>query len=214
MTYLEIVNAVLRRIREPEVDDVTASDFGTLIGDFVNQTKREVEDAWDWTTLRQTISFPTVASQQGYTLTGAGNRFKILQAFNVERDVHLRQIGYTEMNHLSDVGETQESSPVYYNLRGSTGGDPDMNLWPIPDVIETLNFYCKVAQADLSANDDVLTVPEWPVILGAWAKALAERGEDGGTPANKADMHARVALSDAIALDSTNTLDELMWVVE
>ena len=41
---------------------VGITDYQVLIGDFVNEVKREVEDAWDWTSLRTLITVPTVAN--------------------------------------------------------------------------------------------------------------------------------------------------------
>ena len=48
MTYLQIVNKVLRRLRENEVSSINENPYSLLIGDLVNVVKREVEDAWDW----------------------------------------------------------------------------------------------------------------------------------------------------------------------
>ena len=51
MTYLELVNNVLRRLRETEVTTVQSTSYSKLIGDIVNDAKRLVEDAWDWKVL-------------------------------------------------------------------------------------------------------------------------------------------------------------------
>ena len=42
MTYLELVNNVLRRLREREVPTVTANTYSKLIAVLVNDAKREV----------------------------------------------------------------------------------------------------------------------------------------------------------------------------
>ena len=39
MTYLQLVNAVMRRLREEEITTVDESDYAKLIGDFVNDAK-------------------------------------------------------------------------------------------------------------------------------------------------------------------------------
>ena len=51
MTYLNLVNNVLRRLREEEVTSVSSSTYGKMVGDFVNDAKRIVEDSWDWSAL-------------------------------------------------------------------------------------------------------------------------------------------------------------------
>ena len=45
MTYLQLVNSVLRRLREDEVDTVDQNSYSKLIGEYVNDAKRAVEDA-------------------------------------------------------------------------------------------------------------------------------------------------------------------------
>ena len=43
-TWLELTNAVLTRLREPTVTTVSSTTYTSLIGAFVNEVKREVED--------------------------------------------------------------------------------------------------------------------------------------------------------------------------
>jgi len=61
MTYLELVNGVLRRLRENQVSAVDQNPYSLLIGDLVNDAKRIVEDAWDWSALRTTLTITTTA---------------------------------------------------------------------------------------------------------------------------------------------------------
>jgi hypothetical protein len=77
MTYLEIVNRVLRRLREAEVGTVNENSYSTLIGDLVNSIKSEVENSYNWSVLRQTLSTSTSADVFNYTLSGSGTRFKL-----------------------------------------------------------------------------------------------------------------------------------------
>ena len=74
MTYLQLVNEVLTRLRESNVSTVTETSYSSLIGLFVNDAKRAVEDAWDWSALSTTITIPTVAGTTLYTVTGSGGR--------------------------------------------------------------------------------------------------------------------------------------------
>ena len=46
MTYLDLVNNVLRRMREEEVSSVSESTYSKMAGDFVNDAKKLVEAAW------------------------------------------------------------------------------------------------------------------------------------------------------------------------
>ena len=56
MTYLNLVNGVLRRLREDEVTSVTANTYSKMVSDFVNDAKDLVETAWDWSALRSTLT--------------------------------------------------------------------------------------------------------------------------------------------------------------
>ena len=70
MTYLQLVNSVLRRIREDEVSSVSQNSYSKLVGEFVNDAKRSVEDSYDWTALRTTLTVSTTDDAFNYTLTG------------------------------------------------------------------------------------------------------------------------------------------------
>ena len=59
MTYLELVNKVLIRLREDEVGSVNQTAYSKLVGEFVNDAARLVEDAWDWSALRTTLTVTT-----------------------------------------------------------------------------------------------------------------------------------------------------------
>ena len=45
MTYLQLVNRVLRKLREDEVTIVNENDYSKLVGDFVNDAVKCVEAA-------------------------------------------------------------------------------------------------------------------------------------------------------------------------
>lgn len=213
MTYLQLVNKILVRLRENEVASVSQSAYSKLIGELINQTKREVEDAWNWVLLRDTVQVVTVSGTFRYTLTGAGNRFRSLHVFDDTSDIELRQIAAKRMTQLHTGADTQYASPIYYDFNGSTSGDPNVDMWPVPDGAYVINFDMVIPQEDLSEDTDVLTVPEYPVILGAYAKAVAERGEDGGFMFAEAESNYQKAMSDAIAIDASNLPHETIWGV-
>ena len=70
MTYLDIVNNVLRRLREDTVTTVSANTYSAMVGDFINDAKQLVENAWDWSNLRSTLTITTAADDYTYSLTG------------------------------------------------------------------------------------------------------------------------------------------------
>ena len=53
---------------------------------------------------------------------------------------------------------------------------------------------------------------EEPVIFLAYAKALAERGEDGGITSNEAYGLYKQSLADAIAIETGRYIEEQEWL--
>lgn len=203
MTYLELVNGVMRRLREPTVATVTSNDYSTLIGDFVNDAKVTVENAWDWSTLRTTISINTVASTKNYALTGTGWQGKQLNVINDTSNwvMEYRTADWFDEKYYID-GQTS-GAPRYYTF-GETdaNGDQTIDLYPLPDAAYTIRFDAVVRNDRLSADSDVLEIPYMPVLHLALALAARERGETGGTSTQEYFQIAKSLLGDAIALDA------------
>jgi hypothetical protein len=214
MTYLQLVNAVLRRLREDEVTTYKENSYSKLIGDFVNEAKREVEDAWNWIQLRTTIQVTCESGTFRYTLTDAGQRFRILQVYNDTQDTVMRKAPYEWMNNAFNGSNPSTGSPQLWDINGSSAGDPNVDVFPIPDTADVLNFNMVLPQDDLDSDGTSLEVPNWPVVLGAHAKALSERGEDGSTQFAEVMMNYNRALSDAIAIDSMHVPHELIWDID
>jgi len=216
LNRLQIINQVLRKLREDEVSVVADDTYATMLADFLNDVKREVEDAWDWTQLRQIITVTTAASTSQYSLTGFGKRGRIKQAYNDTDDNFMMQVHQQYINYQNYLSTNNiNDSPHNYRIRGvDASGDMQIDVYPTPDAVESLRFDCVVPQADLSDDTTELTVPDYPVMLGLYARAVSERGEDGGIGYNEADMAYKTALSDAIAQDGGRAKEDLMWVVQ
>lgn len=223
-TFLQAINYVLARLREDEVTTFDQTTYSELVGHFVNQAKREVEDAWNWSRLRTTVQVTTVAGTYRYVLTGAGERFRLMQdpfngeydVVNITKDYALRLAPSSQFITTRQVlGTSQTGDPLYFDINGfDSSGDPYVNVWPIPTGADTINFQLVVPQPDLTAGATKITVPSHPVLLRAYALALNERGEDQGTISNKEDEIARLALADAISRDAGYTQNELTFIVQ
>lgn len=212
MTYLELVNSVLLRLREREVSAVTENSYSKLIGQFINDSKRQVEDAWNWNALRKTLTATTQAGVFNYELNTAGSRFRILDVVNDTSNwfMEQRSSGWFNDTFLNNSAETGE--PRYYSINGiSTDGDTQVDIYPIPGDVFTLRFNIVDPQDALVNSSDEIFVPSEPVILGAYARAVAERGEDGGLSTAEAFAIAQNSLTDHIAIDANHFPDELIW---
>lgn len=220
-TFLGAVNYVLERLREDTVTTYTSTSYSKLISHFVNQAKREVEDAWDWHRLRTTIQVTTTPGTYKYSLVGAGERFRLLKdPFTGRFDVLNQTRKYPlqiapSQQYITDMlrlATTTQGAVYYFDFNGSdANGDPIVNFWAIPNSIDVINFQLVVPQPDITNDNTVITVPYHPVVLRAYALALNERGEDMGTISNKEDDIAGNALDDAIARDAGYTEQETVW---
>jgi len=212
MTYLDLMNNVLRRIRENEVSNVQDTTYSKMVGDFINDAKRLVEDAWDWSALRTTLSVDTVADTFSYILVGSANRGKILHAYNDTDDWNLEYQTPLWFDQKYMLDTPQSGSPRYYVFNGvDANGDTQIEVYPKPDAAYTLRFNVIQRQGDLTSNTDELSVPAMPVIHMAVALLARERGETGGTSAQEYFGIADRYLSDAIALDAQKHPEEVIW---
>lgn len=212
-TYLELVNDVLVRLRENEVTSVQDTAYSKLIGKFVNDAKRICEDAYTWNALSDTLTADTGADIFNYVLVGSGQRFRVLDVLDDTSNAVLELQTTAQMNKLFLLQTAQKGAPKYYNFNGTdANGDTQVDLYPIPDGVYNLRFNIIKPQVPLSANSDTLLIPSEPVIFLAYARAIAERGEDGGITSTDAYQMAGRSLSDAIALESGRYLEEGEWV--
>jgi hypothetical protein len=213
MNYLNLVNAVLKRLREDEVTSVTDNNYSKLIGSYVNDSKQEVENAYSWNALTSTIVATTQPNIINYVLTGSGHRFEVLDVWNDYDKIFLHNTPISKMTQLLLTSSPQTGSPCYYAFNGqSPAGDVQVDLYPIPDAAYNIYFNVVTPQADLVNNTDDMLVPSQPVILGAYARALAERGEDSGIGSGDAYGQYLKVLADTIALESQRYIEESTWI--
>ena len=204
MTYLELVNDVLVRLRESTVSTVGETAYSVLIGKFVNDGKRQIEDAYSWNVLSQTITVTTASGTSSYALTGVGQKFRVNDAINTTSVITLDNTTVADMNRKLNFGTPSQSIPSEFCFSGVDGnGDTKIDLFPVPDGVYTLKFDVTVPQANLSADGTSVKVLDYLVAQSAYARALIERGEDGGTNSAEAYALFRGMLSDAIAMEST-----------
>lgn len=212
MNYIQLVNSVLRRLRETEVSSVNDNAYSKLIGEFVNDAKRNVEDAYNWNSLSDTLTAVTANGIFNYVLVGSGQRFRVIDVLNDSSDVVVRNASTRWMNQQFLLNPTQAGTPQYYNFNGTdSAGDTQVDLFPIPNGVYNIRFNVILPQPQLVSDADNLLVPFEPVIFLAYAKALAERGEDGGLLSSEAYGLYKTSLADAISLEAGRYFEEETW---
>ena len=212
MTYLQLVNKVLTRLREDTVSTVSQNTYSALVGEFVNDAKRLVEDAWDWSALRTTLTVTTSPDIFNYVLTGSGNRIELLDVVNDTSNGFMTYKDQHWFNNTFLNNEPVKSSPTYFTFNGvDTNGDTAVDIYPIPNGVYTLRFNSILRTPEMSEDTDQVTIPTLPIIHLAVALAVAERGESGGQSAAELLNVANKILSDSIALDAGKHPEELVY---
>ena len=212
MTYLYLVNNVLRRLRETEVSSVQSNSYSKLIGDLINDAKDLVETSWDWSALRTTLTITTTADVFNYSLTGSQNNIKELNVLNDTSNLIMQYQTNNWFDSQFLLGNPVSGGPLYYTYNGvDTNGDTLIDVYPKPDGVYSLRFNCALRNGDLSADTDTIKIPSMPVVHLAVAFASRERGETGGTSSAEYFSMANKYLSDAIAMDAARHPEETIF---
>tara|TARA_R110000796_G_scaffold46062_5_gene111540 strand:- start:9252 stop:9896 length:645 start_codon:yes stop_codon:yes gene_type:complete len=211
MTYIQLVNAVLRKLREGTVQVVAETEYSSLIGDFVNDALTYVEGSWDWSALRESFPILTVDGTGEYSLTGFGTSSEIMSVYNLTEKYRLT---YQPKEYLIDKKYRSNAygAPRDFTNKGTdNNNDLLMVLYPTPNGAFNMVVDAVVRNKTLVNDVDSTKLPTLPIVQLAFAYALRERGETGGQGAMEQIMIADRDLSSAIALDAGNNAGELVW---
>ena len=213
MTFLNVINNVLRRLREDEVTTWNETAYSTMTADYANDAISLVQGAHNWSALFTDIDIPTAAGTDEYTLTGLGQMGQIYTAYNDTTNCNLKQIPLRDLKRMIDFNEgSPEGGPTYYSfIEPAASDDPKIKVYPKPDSTQTLRFAVKREQGIISSDATEVIVPEQPVIQYTLAYLMEERGEMGGSSALVAFEKAKTTLSTYVALDAERHPDIYLW---
>ena len=148
MTYRELINQVLIRLREDTIttdwagninDSSNVSAYHKLIGSLVNDAKRSTEERHDWLNLRETVDISTVNGTKNYNLS-SGQEIKIIDVINNDTGMHLNQVSKVYINSIKDPTDNT-GEPLYYGFNGSdSSNNLKVDLSPVPTTAHTLSF--------------------------------------------------------------------------
>ena len=212
MTYLEVVNNILKRLRERTVATVNESTYSSLIAVLINDAKDIVENSWHWSGLRTTLSATTTEDVFNYELNGSQNKLTVLDVVNDTANHFMKYETAHKFNNFFLNQNATKGTPYYYSFNGiSADGDTQVDIYPIPDGAYDLRFNVVLRSDELSGDADTFQIPIKPIELLAYAMAVEERGEDGGVNPVSAYARANNALQDAIGLDAAKHQEETIW---
>ena len=214
MTYLELVNNTLRRLRESTVATVADTDYSELIGIFVNDAIRYIESSWDWSVLRTTLSIDTVVGTNLYRLTDFGTRSEVLYVHNETSNTVVPQTTLQKIRELTLGTNNAQGTIQYYALEGvDANNDVQLRLHQTPNSVVTLSVYGVKRDTVLTTDNSTTNLPSSVIEQFAFAYALRERGETGGQSAGEQVALAQADLTNAVALDANLRPEEITWNV-
>lgn len=167
MNFLDLINAVLTRLREDKIDEtflVSPDPYISVIGSHVNDAKDHVENAWDWSQLRGT-DFLTVPQgdpidpendlylqvQPGQVTVefpdSNDNHYNLKRIFVRENGNFLRAYSIPQMRQryagvYVNPGNAPTGTPFAYSFAdvNKTTGNQQCTLYPIPDKAYSLEI--------------------------------------------------------------------------
>ena len=210
MNYLQLVNGVLTRLREPMVTTVRTQDdpVVNLVKQFVNDAKRHVEGAHSWNATRKVWTFGTEENKPSYVLdeTDAGSR--VTAVWNDQNRLDQWDLTII-LGHRSSFG-----NPYRYAFEGTDdNGNVMLRLDPIPNAVFPIQVLGHRNLSDFDLDTDSNRLPDQPILYYALALAARERGEVGGQTATELFNMAQQYIFDAIALDANLSETEHSWAV-
>ena len=210
MTYLELVNNVLTRLREPMITSVMKSEDAVvnIVKNLVNDAKRHVEMAHSWNATRNLWQFTTELGRASYILEDTAGGCRISKV--TVNGNHIHQWDLQTLMHQAGTG----GLAYRYAYDGTdNAGNLSIRVDPVPKAGDVIHVLGHKVLADLKEDGDEVRLPGQPVIYYALALAARERGEVGGQTATELFSMAQNYISDAIALDANLSPTEKTWAV-
>ena len=239
MTYLEMVNEVLVRMREDEIASVTDPNNEPqqkLVCKFVNDARSFVDKSHTWNVQRKIWVVDLAKGMPAYTLFDSAESGSVYSCRWAGSGGRLNE---ANARWLSQKKQTY-GTPLYYSPGYVSNHEMQIRVWPTPDeenekggdVAEyniaeyneaeysggrissnktTLVLEGYKATPRLVNDNDSILLPIDPVMYYALAYSSRERGEVGGQTSGELFALGKQYLSDAIAWDVNNAPLEYLW---
>ena len=101
-TQLNIVNDILRRLREETVSAVNSNPYAVLIAMFLNDAKESLEDMWFWNCYEETLTTTITASTNTIDISETNDRSFLIRKIT-DNIPHAYDITSSENSQLYDM---------------------------------------------------------------------------------------------------------------
>ena len=187
MTQLELVNNVLRRLREDEVTSIADNAYSQLLAMWLNDGITEVTNSYDFTALRHDITVAIAIGQSDYDLANTiamsgdvpnAERVTTLESLLMwidtrpqaylyadgsatDVDQFLRYITPDEMKRKQQLDVDPNTYPSFFTLETDTAGKGlALTVWPEPATVRELRmtFWTPQAELAIDGTDDATSI--------------------------------------------------------
>jgi hypothetical protein len=218
LTWLQIINRVLERLREGSVSTYNETTYSTFLSSLANQVKSEIESAYRWNAMRDTYAVTAVPGTTNYVLTGSGANATIIDGWNTTVPQEVKRGTNADFNAKFFGTTTVATGPVEQYLPAGVDDNFDLrvDVWPNPSSTNLIKFNCYIPQADISAGATVPLCPQDVLIEETIARARVERGdEDAPRPQPNETFILKDILQSAISREAGHDGNEdADWHVE
>ena len=212
-TRLQIINAVLPRMRESTVATASSTTYALMVANVLNTIRSQIESAWQWRNLRDTYIVTVLPGTTSYSLVSSGQFAQIIDVWNTTNNSEVLRgttRGFNTKFFGTDTIATGDVSQ--YNPVGLDANyDVQIDTWPDVTATNSLSVNLYIPQADPPLDTTVILVPNQVLIEGMVAYLIAERGDDSGTAAQMQFSIYQQMLADAIAVDVSHDPTEADW---
>ena len=212
-TRLQIINAVLPRMREATVATSSSTVYAALVSAVLNTVRTQIEQAWMWKDLRDTYTVTVTPGTTSYSLTSAGQFARILDMWNTTTDAGVMPGTFHSFNERFFAHDTVQTGDVTeYNQVGlDSNYDIQIDTWPNVLATNILKVNLYRPQQDPTSDSTVILVPNQILIEGMVAYLMAERGDDNGVAYQQQQQLYQDMLAGAIAAEAGQDQTEVDW---
>ena len=212
-TKLQIINAVLPRMREATVATSSSTVYAALVASVLNTVRTQIEQAWKWKNLRDTYTVTVTPGTTSYSLTSSGQFAQILDIWNETTNAEVMPGSFHTFNERFFANDTVSTGDVTeYNEVGLNANyDKQIDTWPNVTATNVLKVNLYLPQQDPTSDSTVILVPNQVLIEGVVAYLIAERGDDNGTALQMQQQLYQDMLAGAIAAEAGQDPTEVDW---
>lgn len=206
MTVQDIIDNVMRRLRECGAELGSQDEYALMIADFVWDAIQLVEKAYDWESLRAEGTYVLTSG----VLSTTDANFQPKEVWLVDGTNTRKLPQMSRDYYMYKKADTSQGTPRYW-----MADQLDIRFYPQPPDGTTFVVDGLQRMSDFTGSYDSalveVTVPTLPVIYYALASSSRERGDMGGQNSAEWLAMADRYLSDAIANEASRHFEDTLW---